>query len=158
MEQFYFILKTFQILWPYQQSIKYFVLYEEKNNCGSRKKMKWKFGGKNLWIRKSIWWAGYESSRIWFESINKNSLKYYFQPIQTTKWPWLAYWIIHLLPTLGAWTTGTQWGNKSKKSEKFGPMRQTKYALAVPKNLGLGVDFRTVQWRRFPHRASVVRE
>ena len=34
MEQFYFILKTFQILWPYQQSIKYFALYEEKVNSG----------------------------------------------------------------------------------------------------------------------------
>ena len=33
MEQFYYILETFQILWPYQQSIKYFALYEEKINC-----------------------------------------------------------------------------------------------------------------------------
>ena len=32
---------------------------------------------------------------------------------------------------------------KSKKSE-FGPMWQTKYALAVPKNLGVGVDFSVV--------------
>ena len=30
---FYHILETFQILWPYQQSIKYFALYEEKFNC-----------------------------------------------------------------------------------------------------------------------------
>ena len=30
---------------------------------------------------------------------------------------------------------------KSKKSE-FGPMWQTKYALAVPKNLGVEVNFR----------------
>ena len=33
MEQFYYILETFQILWPYQQSIKYFALYEKKSNC-----------------------------------------------------------------------------------------------------------------------------
>ena len=33
MEQFYHILETFQILWPYQQSIKYFAVYEEKINC-----------------------------------------------------------------------------------------------------------------------------
>ena len=33
MEQFYYILETFQILWPNQQSIKNFALYEEKSNC-----------------------------------------------------------------------------------------------------------------------------
>ena len=33
MEQFYYILEAFQILWPYQQSIKYFAVYEEKINC-----------------------------------------------------------------------------------------------------------------------------
>ena len=40
-------------------------------------------------------------------------------------------------------------------------MWQTKYASAVPKNLGVGVDFRPCSegdfftGRRFPHRASV---
>ena len=34
-------------------------------------------------------------------------------------------------------------------------MRQTKYALAAPKNLGLGFDFRPCSG--FPHRVSVVR-
>ena len=33
MEQYYYILETFQILWPNQQNIKYFALYEEKSNC-----------------------------------------------------------------------------------------------------------------------------
>ena len=33
MEQFYYILETFQILWPNQQNIKNFALYEEKSNC-----------------------------------------------------------------------------------------------------------------------------
>ena len=32
MEQFHYILETFQILWPNQQSIKNFALYEEKSN------------------------------------------------------------------------------------------------------------------------------
>ena len=31
---------------------------------------------------------------------------------------------------------------KAKISEKIGPMWQTKYASAVPKNLGVGVNFR----------------
>ena len=30
---------------------------------------------------------------------------------------------------------------KIKEIGKFGPMWQTKYASAVPKNLGVGVDF-----------------
>ena len=30
MEQFYYILETFPILWLYQQSIKYFAIYKEK--------------------------------------------------------------------------------------------------------------------------------
>ena len=29
----------------------------------------------------------------------------------------------------------------NQRNLKFGPLWQTKYALAVPKNLGLGVDF-----------------
>jgi hypothetical protein len=33
VEQFYYILETFLILWLYQQSIKYFAIYEEKSNC-----------------------------------------------------------------------------------------------------------------------------
>ena len=33
MEQFYYILETFLILRLYQQSIKYFAVYEEKINC-----------------------------------------------------------------------------------------------------------------------------
>ena len=33
VEQFYYILETFPILWLYQQSIKYFAIYEEKINC-----------------------------------------------------------------------------------------------------------------------------
>ena len=36
-------------------------------------------------------------------------------------------------------------------------MWQTKYASAVSKNSGLGVDFWPVQWRQFPHQVSVVR-
>ena len=36
-------------------------------------------------------------------------------------------------------------------------MWQTKYASAVPKNLGVGVDFRPCSEGDFPHRASVVR-
>ena len=39
-----------------------------------------------------------------------------------------------------------------KEIWKFGPLWQTKYALAVPKNLELRVE----QWRQLPHRASVV--
>ena len=38
-------------------------------------------------------------------------------------------------------TTDTQWRHKSKKSENFG--RCGKYAAAKPKNLGVGVDFRS---------------
>ena len=37
-------------------------------------------------------------------------------------------------------TADTQW--RHKEIWKFGPMWQTKYASAVPKNLGVGVDFR----------------
>ena len=37
-------------------------------------------------------------------------------------------------------------------------MWQTKYALAVLKNLGSGSEFSAVQWRLFPLSASVVRE
>ena len=33
VEQFYYILETFPILWLYQQSIKYFAIYEEKSKC-----------------------------------------------------------------------------------------------------------------------------
>ena len=36
VEQFYYILETFLILWLYQQSIKYFAIYEEKINCASK--------------------------------------------------------------------------------------------------------------------------
>ena len=52
----------------------------------------------------------------------------------------LAYW------TLKKWydsrTTDTQWRHESKLSEKNGPMWQTKYAATIPKNLGVGVNFR----------------
>ena len=34
-------------------------------------------------------------------------------------------------------------------------MWQTKYALAVPKILGVGVVFRAVQGRQIPHRVSI---
>ena len=37
-------------------------------------------------------------------------------------------------------------------------MRQTKYPLAVSINLRLGFDFWAVQWRGFPHQASIVRD
>ena len=47
-------------------------------------------------------------------------------------------WCTLILPQ----TTDTQWRHKSKKIWKFGPIWQTKYASAVPKNLGMGVDFR----------------
>ena len=44
---------------------------------------------------------------------------------------------------LNARPTDTQLRHKSKKSENLGrSMWQTKYASAVPKNLGVGVDFR----------------
>jgi hypothetical protein len=39
-------------------------------------------------------------------------------------------------------TTDTQWRHKSKKSEKLGRCGRQKYALAVPKNLGLEFNFR----------------
>ena len=34
VEQFYYILETFLILWLYQKSIKYFAIFEEKSKCG----------------------------------------------------------------------------------------------------------------------------
>ena len=58
-------------------------------------------------------------------------------------------------PTL-IWLTdyGHPINAKIKEIWKFGPMWQTKYALAVHKNLGVGVDF----WcRQFPCRATIVR-
>ena len=33
VDQFYYILETFPILWLYQQITKYFIIYEEKINC-----------------------------------------------------------------------------------------------------------------------------
>ena len=36
-------------------------------------------------------------------------------------------------------------------------MWQAKYALAIPKNLGVGCWFSAVHWRQFPYWASVVR-
>ena len=42
--------------------------------------------------------------------------------------------------------TNTDYGHpmkaKIKETCKFGPMWQTKYAAAIPKNLGVGVNFR----------------
>ena len=52
-------------------------------------------------------------------------------------------------------TTDTQRRHKSKKFEIFG--WKTKYASAVPKNLGFGIWFSAMQWKRFPHRVFVVR-
>ena len=48
----------------------------------------------------------------------------------------------------------------TKEIWNFGPMWQTEYALAVHKSLGVfgnGSWFLAVQWRWFPHRASLVR-
>ena len=44
-----------------------------------------------------------------------------------------------------------------KEIWKFGRIWQTKYASAVPKNLGVGVDFSAMQWRQFLHQTSAVR-
>ena len=45
----------------------------------------------------------------------------------------------------------------NQKIWKFGPMWQAKYALAVPKDLGVGVDFWPWSEGDFFHQASVVR-
>ena len=45
-----------------------------------------------------------------------------------------------------------------KEIWKFGRIWQTKYAPAVPENLGVGLDFSAMQWRQFLHQASAVRE
>ena len=51
--------------------------------------------------------------------------------------------IIGQLPFFQPRTTDTQWRHKSKIINwKIGPMWQTKYAPAVPKDFGLGLNFR----------------
>ena len=47
-----------------------------------------------------------------------------------------------LIPSVKPRTTDTQWRHKSEDIWKIWPMWQTKYTLAIPKNLGVGVNFR----------------
>ena len=53
-------------------------------------------------------------------------------------------------------TTDTQWRHKSKKYENLGRFGRQNILSAVPKNLGCRSGFSTMQWRQFPHRASIV--
>ena len=53
-------------------------------------------------------------------------------------------------------TTDTQWRHRSKKSENLGRCGKQNMLRQYLK-FGSGMGFSAVQWRRFPHRASVVR-
>ena len=50
-------------------------------------------------------------------------------------------WLLHHLNSAWHGLRTPKWRHKSKISEKIGPMWQTKYASAVPKNLGLGQSY-----------------
>ena len=54
-----------------------------------------------------------------------------------------------------AWTTDTQWRHKLKKSENKGLCGRQSQNLLWPQ-FWIGSWFLAAQWRRFPHRASVV--
>ena len=69
-------------------------------------------------------------------------------------------------PVWRSWLSANNMGHRlrtpvegiHKRNLKIWANVADKIFLALPQDLGVGVDFRPCQWRRFPHRASVVRD
>ena len=78
---------------------------------------------------------------IWTHSAPPPRFVHVIIPSMSPKWFWTFQTILVEYQSFWTQTTDTQRRYKSKIFVRFGLMWQTKYALAVSKNLGLGFDF-----------------